>query len=220
MGKSDLIEKRGTELVFILDRSASMEGLEQDTINGFRSMIKRKKKQKGAVKVTTVLFDDVCEELYFRQKIKEVPEMTKKEYFVGGCTALLDAVGKIIHKMLRVEKERKKEVQVIFVIITDGFENSSKEYTYDSVKKLIEKQKNAGWEFLFLGANMDAVREAENFGISSDKSVTFHNDSLGVALNYEVLGETITAMRMEESGMHFLDDSWKAAIEKDYKNRR
>ena len=199
-----------------------MEGLEKDTIKGFQSVIKKQKKQKGTVRVTTILFDDVCEELYFRQRIKDVPRMTEKEYFVRGCTALLDAMGKTIHKMVSVERNRKKKskgIRVIFVIITDGFENSSKEYTYDAVKRLIEKQKHEGWEFLFLGANMNAVKEAENLGISAERSVTFCNASEGVALSYEVVGETISDMRSAFFMQSSINSSWKSKIERDYKKR-
>lgn len=220
MEKKEISEKGETELVFILDRSASMKGLESDTIRGFHSMIERQKKQKGKVRVTVVLFDDVCEELYFRKKIKKIPEMTEKEYFVRGCTALLDAMGRTLYRLIRVEKEKKgSKSQVIFVIITDGLENSSREYTYGAIKKIIERQKKKGWEFLFLGANMDAVREAANFGISSDRSVTFCNDREGVALNYEVVGDAISSIRSASEQNSAIDGSWKEKIEQDYSRR-
>lgn len=222
MEREEWKERRNTELVFLLDRSASMEGLEKDTIEGFQSVIKKQISQKETVRVTTILFDDSCEELYFRQRVKDVPRMTEKEYFVRGCTALLDAMGKTIHKMVSVEKSRKemkKEIQVIFVIITDGIENSSREYTYDVVKRLIEKKKKEGWEFLFLGANMNAVREAGNLGISADRSVTFCNDGEGVALNYEVIGDTISDMLRVPAIKESIDGSWKRRIESDYRKR-
>lgn len=217
MGKKHIRERKTAELVFVLDRSGSMSGLEEDTIAGFNTMLK---KQKGEVNVTTVLFADELEELYFRKRIDDVSEMTDKEYFVQGTTALLDVIGKTIHKMILSEKkqEEKNKGPVIFVIITDGYENASRVYTYESVKKLIEKQKKSGWEFLFLGANMDAVREAGNFGISSDRAVAFHNDKQGVALNYKVVGNTLSFMRMERTMP--MDSSWKDEIEKDYKKRK
>lgn len=218
--KKSMEKEKSAELVFILDRSASMAGLEEDTITGFNTMLRKQKEQKGEVKVTTVLFDDVIEELYFREKIEDVSQMADKQYFARGCTALLDAVGKTIQKIvLSGRAEKKKTDSVICVIVTDGFENASKKYTYESLKKLIEKQKKVGWEFLFLGANMDAVREAANFGISHDRSVVFHNDSLGIALNYQVIGETVAAMRIAEPEMVPIDGSWKEKIEEDYGKR-
>lgn len=211
-------EKENMELVFLLDRSASMAGLEKDTINGFNSVLKKQKEYEGGIKVTIVLFDDNLEELYFRSDIKEIHKMTDKEYFIGGCTALLDAMGKIIHKMI-VSQRREGANNVIAVIITDGLENASHEYTYDSVKKMVERQKNAGWEFLFLGANMDAVSEAANLGISSNRAVTFCNDSKGVALSYEIVGETLCAMRRASAGAEPMGSSWKEGIERDFARR-
>lgn len=212
-------EKENMELVFLLDRSASMAGLEKDTINGFNSVLKKQKEYGGGIKVTTVLFDDDLEELYFRSEIKEIHKMTDKEYFVGGCTALLDAMGKIIYKMIVSQKKEERVNNVIAVIITDGLENASHEYTYDSVKKMVERQKSAGWEFLFLGANMDAVSEAANLGISSNRAVTFCNDSKGVALSYEIVGETLCAMRMASAGAVPIGSLWKEGIERDFARR-
>lgn len=207
------------DLVFILDRSASMEGLEEDTIRGFNSMLK---KQVKPSRVTTVLFDDKTEELYYRKELRDVREMTGKEYFVRGCTALLDAIGKTIYKMDASHRKREgeKSDKVIFVIVTDGLENASCEYTYAAVKKLIEKQKKTGWEFFFLGANMDAVREAANIGISSDRSVTFHSDSAGTTLNYKVIGRMLYTMQAEFPAWKEIDASWKYEIEDDYNKRR
>lgn len=204
-----------TDMVFIIDRSGSMEGLEKETVQGFNSMLN---KQMESVNVTTVLFDDEVEELYYRKKLCDVREMTENEFFVRGCTALLDAMGRTIYKMIVSQrKDKSKPDKIIFVIITDGLENASREYTYGSVKKLIQKQKGMGWEFFFLGANMDAVREAADIGISSDRSVTFYNDSAGVALNYEVIGKTLHTMRMESSEQKKLDASWKNDIEVYYR---
>ena len=184
--------KKGlTELVFILDRSGSMAGLESDTIGGFNGMIQKQKKQKGKANVTTVLFDDRYDLIHDRFSLKTIRPMTEKEYYVRGCTALLDAVGKTIHKMANIQKhlpEKKRAEKVIFVIITDGMENASREYGYKEVKAMIEKEKETyGWEFLFLGANIDAVAEAGRMGIHADRSVTFQNDSQGIAVNYQAV---------------------------------
>nr|WP_300306754.1 vWA domain-containing protein [uncultured Anaerostipes sp.] len=216
--------KKGlTELVFILDRSGSMAGLESDTIGGFNGMIQKQKKQKGKANVTTVLFDDRYDLIHDRFSLKTIRPMTEKEYYVRGCTALLDAVGKTIHKMANIQKhlpEKKRAEKVIFVIITDGMENASREYGYKEVKAMIEKEKETyGWEFLFLGANIDAVAEAGRMGIHADRSVTFQNDSQGIAVNYQAVEETISCMRAAAS-MAQIDGSWKDAIEKDYRKRK
>jgi len=176
-----------TELVFILDRSGSMGGLESDTIGGFNGMIAKQKKEGEKVNVTTVLFDDETEILHDRFPITDVSPLTEKDYYVRGCTALLDAVGKTIGKVENVQKrlpEQSRAGKVIFIITTDGLENSSREYTYGKVRKMIEAKKECGWEFLFLGANIDAVEEAGKIGIRADRSVTFENDSEGISLNY------------------------------------
>lgn len=204
------MENEITDLVFILDRSSSMDGLEGETIKGFNSMLK---KQRMPARVTTVLFDDKIEELYYRKEICDIKEMTGDEYYVRGCTALLDAIGKTIYKIIISQKKDKIKLEnVVFVIVTDGLENASLEYTYASVKKLIQKQKEAGWEFLFLGANMDAIREAANIGIASDRSVTFYNDSVGVALNYKAIGEVLDILLMKKVTVGL----WKHDIEDYY----
>lgn len=210
-----------TELVFILDRSGSMGGLESDTIGGFNSMIERQKKQDGEVNVTTVLFDDQCEIIHDRFPIDAIEPLTEDDYYVRGCTALLDAIGMSIQKLVNVEKhlpESHKAEKVIFVITTDGLENASKEFDYGKVKKLIEKQKQTGWEFMFLGANIDAVAEAKKFGIKADRAVTYNNDKKGVAMNYKVVSETVSAMRAAEC-MCDIGEEWKQEIEADYKRR-
>ena len=208
------------ELVFILDRSGSMSGLEQDTIGGFNSMIEKQKKDKGEVLVSTVLFDNYSEVIHDRILIKEVPNMSEKEYYVRGCTALLDAVGGAINHIGKIHKYARKEdvpEKTLFVITTDGMENASKHYTYKQIKKLIEKQQEKyGWEFLFLGANIDAAKEAGRFGIHKDFSVNYHSDSVGTALNYEVLNETIFCLR-EGLG---LSKTWKKRIDNDFKTRK
>lgn len=215
--------KKGlTELVFILDRSGSMGGLESDTIGGFNSMINKQKEEPGEALVTTVLFDDRYEVIHDRFKIEMIRPLTQKEYFARGCTALLDAVGRTIDKIDRIQNylpEEEKAEKVIFVITTDGLENSSRDYSYNRLQKMIENQKKKNnWEFIFLGANMDAVSEAKKFGISEDRAVTFENDSQGVQLNFHVVGKTLCTMRAC-APTERVGDEWKEEIEEDHKKR-
>lgn len=207
--------KRGlTELVFILDRSGSMGGLERDTIDGFNTMIKKQRASEGEAVVTTVLFDDQFELLHDRIPLKEIQPIGRKEYFVRGCTALLDAIGRTINKI--TEEYRKlsddcKAEKVIFVITTDGLENSSREFSYKRVRELVENQKKQGWEFIFLGANMDAVSEAAKFGIEEDRAVTYQNDSIGIELNYSAISKFITKSRKSA----YIGREWKHELEED-----
>ena len=191
--------KKGlTELVFILDRSGSMRGLERDTIGGFNAMIGKQKKEEGDALVSVVLFDDVPEVIYDRVDIKDITEMTEEQYFVRGCTALLDAVGGAIHHIKSVRKEMEKEdrpEKTIFVITTDGLENASRQYTYEKVKQMIEKRQAKNWEFIFLGANIDAAAEAGRMGIKKSRAVNYNCDAQGTKLNYTVLNETLGRMR-------------------------
>lgn len=215
--------KKGlTELVFILDRSGSMRGLENDTIGGFNAMLDKQKKQAGEAHVTTVLFDDRYEMIHNRFSLTQVKPLTDKDYYVRGCTALLDAVGRTVHQMAMTQKylpEEEKAEKVIFVITTDGLENSSREYSAERVKKMIEHEKEKyGWEFLFLGANMDAVAEAGKFGIGADRAVTFENDSQGVQMNYRVVSETLCHMRCA-SQTAAVGAEWKKEIEEDFEKR-
>jgi len=193
------MKKNLTELVFILDRSGSMGGLEKDTIGGYNSMLEKQKREEGSVHITTVLFDNRIEMLHDRMPIDAVEPLTEKEYFVRGSTALLDAVGSTIERLNKIQNALPKDERaekVIFVITTDGFENSSREFTYPRVKQLIEsQQKELKWEFIFLGANMDAVSEAGKLGISADRSATFVNDSVGIATNYQAVSEAVSSMR-------------------------
>lgn len=213
--------KKGlTELVFILDRSGSMSGLESDTIGGYNGMLDKQKKEAGQAVVTTVLFDDQYELLHDRIPLHAISKVTDKEYYVRGMTALLDAVGKTIHKIANVQKHTAEEARadkVLFVIITDGMENASREYGYKQIQTLVEQQKSQyGWEFIFLGANIDAVATADKFGIHKDRAVNYHADKQGTALNYQVISETVSKIRSDQA----LDADWKASIEKDYKARR
>ena len=184
-----------SELVFILDRSGSMSGLEKDTIGGFNSLIQKQRKEKGKCYVSCVLFDDVQEVIYDRVPLNEVKKMTQKQYYARGCTALLDAMGGAIRHIGNVHKYSKEEIgKTLFIIITDGLENSSKRYTYVTIKQMVERQKEKyGWEFIFIGANMDVIQEANKFGI--DQAVRYACDEEGTALNYSVLSENIIKMR-------------------------
>ena len=208
---------KDVELVFILDRSGSMGGLESDTIGGYNSMLSKQKKEKtGKVSVTTVLFDDQYELLYNQVPIEKVSPMTEEEYYVRGSTALLDAIGKTVMQVKANQDKKEIKDKVLFVIITDGMENASREYRVEQVKKLIEERKETdNWEFLFLGANIDAIGAAKDLGIDSSRAVRFKSDKKGTAKNYEVLNEAIKEIR----GGYQLNDSWKNGIEEDVKNR-
>ena len=215
--------KKATELVFILDRSGSMAGLEDDTIGGFNGMIKKQKKaENGEVNVTTILFDDQFDVIHDRFPISIIGPMTEKDYFVRGCTALLDATGEAIRKTENIQDhlpKKHRSEKVIFVIITDGHENASRKYSYTEIKRMIEAKKELGWEFLFLGANIDAAAEAEKIGIERTRSVTFENDSAGVKLNYEVLGNAVCkAVACQTPGSMFEED-WACEIE-EYHNSK
>ncbi|MBQ3557584.1 MAG: VWA domain-containing protein [Oscillospiraceae bacterium] len=208
-----------TELVFILDRSGSMSGLESDTIGGFNSMIEKQKKEAGKAVVSTVLFDNESVVIHDRLPLESVPRITEREYYTRGCTALLDAVGGAIHHIGNVHKYARKEdvpVKTLFIITTDGYENASKRYDYEKVRKMIERQKEKyGWEFLFLGANIDASAEAKRFGISADRAVTYKCDEEGTALNYEVISDAVCSVRACKP----LGADWKKRINEDVKQR-
>ena len=214
------MKKNLTELVFILDRSGSMQGLEGDTIGGFNAMIEKQKKEPGEAFVSTVLFDDRTEVLHDRVKVGEVRPITEKEYYVRGCTALLDAIGGAIHHIGNIHKYARPEdvpEHTLFVITTDGMENASRRYDSETVKKMIERQKaKYSWEFLFLGANIDAVETASRFGIGADRAVNYHSDHQGTQLNYEVLSEAVSTVRCSAA----LGTEWKKRIDEDYKTRK
>jgi len=209
-----------TEIVFILDKSGSMSGLEGDTIGGYNAMLSKQQKEEGEAIVTTVLFDDNVEIIHDRTNLKEINPLTEKEYFVGGTTALLDAVGITINKIVNATKNTKKEHQadkVMFVIITDGMENASREYNDKKIKAMIEKQKEKyNWEFIFLGANIDAVKTAASFGIDRDRAANYNADSAGTKLSYNMVSEVISDIRMERP----VSSEWIEKIEDDYKIRR
>ena len=209
-----------TELVFILDRSGSMSGLEKDTIGGFNSLIEKQKKQDGKCYVSTVLFDHESEVLHDRIELQNIRPMTEDDYTVRGSTALLDAVGGAIKHIGNIHKYARSEdvpEHTMFVITTDGFENASRRYSGDEVRKMIERQKEKyGWEFLFLGANIDAVATAKNFGISEDRAVTYHADGEGTRKNFDAISRTVCCMRASAP----IGADWKSDIEKHRKKNR
>ena len=220
--------KKGlTEIVFILDRSGSMGGLEKDTIGGYNSMIAKQKTEEGEAVISTVLFDNETEVLHDRVPLSKVEPITEKEYFVRGSTALLDAVGGAIHHIGNVHKYAREEdvpEKTLFIITTDGMENSSRQYTYDKVKKMVERQKEKyHWEFIFLGANMDAVSVANNFGVDRNHAVTYECDGAGTALNYKVMSKMVSRARKAESakamGAAFDSEEMLAEIRDDYGKR-
>ncbi len=208
-----------TELVFILDCSGSMAGLEKDTVGGFNSMIARQKREAGEAVVSTVLFDSRSAVIHDRVPLPKVTPMTEKEYCPGGCTALLDAIGGAIHHIGNIHKYARREdvpEKTLFIITTDGYENASRRYDYETVRKMIEREKEQyGWEFLFLGANIDAAREAARFGIHADRAVNYKCDVEGTALNYEVIGDAVCSVRASKP----LSASWKARIDADVSKR-
>ena len=213
------MKKNLTELVFILDRSGSMHGLEKDTIGGFNSLIEKQKKVEGDALISTVLFASESKVIHDRIDVKDVKPMIENNYITGGCTALLDAIGNAIHHISNIHKYARKEdvpEHTLFVITTDGMENASKTYTYPKVKKLIENQKEKyGWEFMFLGANIDAVNVASYMGIDESGAVNFNCDSEGTELNYEVLNDAIGVLRK----CSYVSADWKKRIDKDFKKR-
>ena len=209
-------------MVFILDRSGSMGGLERDTIGGYNSMIEKQKNEEGEAYVSTVLFDNEQQVLCDRVPLDKVEKMTEREYYVRGCTALLDAIGGAIHHIGNIHKYAREEdvpEKTIFVITTDGMENASRRYSYNDIKDMIQRQeKKYGWEFLFLGANIDVAKETGRLGIRPERAVRYVNDSDGIALNYEAVSCAMSSMRSMGDTRTF-DGSWKEKIEKDFKKR-
>lgn len=214
------MKKNLTELVFILDRSGSMAGLEKDTIGGFNAMIEKQKREPGKALFSTVLFDNETQVIHDRIPLNTVPALTQKEYYVRGCTALLDAVGGAIHHIGNIHKYAREEdipEKTLFVITTDGLENASRRYTYEKVKAMIQRQQEKyGWEFLFLGANIDAAREAARFGIRADRAANYHADSVGTEVIYEAVNEAVCQVRSSAAP---LGADWKQKIDADFKGR-
>ena len=213
------MKKNLTEIVFILDRSGSMSGLENDTIGGFNAMIEKQKGEPGEALVSTVLFDNETQVIHDRLPLEKIRPLTRKEYYVGGSTALLDAVGGAIRHIGNVHKYAREEdrpEKTLFVITTDGMENASRKYTYDRVKMMIRRQQEKyGWEFIFLGANIDAAKEAARFGISQDRAANYHADSVGTAVIYEAVNEAVCSVRASKP----MSKDWKRRVDEDYQNR-
>ncbi|MCH5191297.1 MAG: hypothetical protein J1F23_03945 [Oscillospiraceae bacterium] len=209
-----------TELVFILDRSGSMAGLESDTIGGFNSLIEKQRKQDGECYVSTILFDNVSEVLHDRLKLTDIPKMTDRDYTVRGCTALIDAIGGAIHHIGNIHKYARPEdvpAHIMFVITTDGMENASHRYSSDEVKRMIERQKERyGWEFLFIGANIDAVQTAKRFGIDRNRAVDYTADSQGTRVVFDTVSQNVCAMRANVP----ISDAWAKDIDDDHKSRK
>ena len=209
-----------TELVFILDRSGSMHGLEQDTIGGFNALIEKQKAVEGKCYVTTVLFNDRAETVHDRVELSEIRPMTERDYSVGGCTALLDAMGDTIRHVASIHRYARPEdvpEHTMFVIMTDGLENASHRYTGDEIRKRVEHEKEKyGWEFLFLAANIDAVETAKRYGIAADRSVNYNADSVGTGIVYETVAETVSKCRMCAP----IEAGWSEKIREDFNNRR
>ena len=220
--------KKGlTEIVFILDRSGSMSGLENDTIGGFNSMISKQKDEEGEALISTVLFDNETEVIHDRLPLDKIAPLTGKEYYVRGSTALLDAIGEAIHHISSIHKYAREEdvpEKTLFIITTDGMENSSRKYSYDKVKKMVEKKKEKNnWEFIFLGANIDAVSVANKFGVDRSRAVTYECDGAGTALNYKMMSKMVSCARASKSaeamGAAFDSEEMLSEIRDDYAKR-
>ena len=213
------MKKNLTELVFILDMSGSMAALTSDTIGGYNSLLEKQKGEEGEALVSTVLFNNGCNVIHDRVDIRNVEPMTRREYCPSGCTALLDALGSAIHHIGNVHKYARKEdvpEHTLFVITTDGMENASQRYSADKVRQMIKRQQEKyGWEFLFLGANIDALETAERFGIDRERAVQFHNDAQGVEVNYRVISDTVSNVRSSRP----IEADWAAEIQRDYQSR-
>lgn len=219
--------KNLTEIVFIMDRSGSMSGLEADTIGGFNSLIEKQRNEKGKARVSVVLFDDVTEVIYDRVKIKKIEPMTQEQYYVRGCTALLDAIGGAIHHIGLLHKNmdpEKRPNKTLFVITTDGMENASTRYTYRQIQNMIKRQKRRyGWEFLFLGANIDAIGEAAKIGIQASHAVNYECDEAGLAVGFGALAKTVSSARRAKSSALLCEElergEWSEEIRRDYNAR-
>ncbi|MBE6982050.1 MAG: hypothetical protein E7437_07020 [Ruminococcaceae bacterium] len=214
------MKKDLTEIVFILDRSGSMAGLESDTIGGFNAMLRKQKTEPGEAVISTVLFDSETQVIHDRVPLDKVSELTDRDYYVRGCTALLDAVGGAIHHIGNVHKYARQEdvpEHTLFVITTDGLENASRKYSYNKVKAIIERQKEKyGWEFIFMGANIDAAKEAARFGISQDRAANYHADSQGTSVIYQAVSRAVSNVRACAP----MSAQWKQSIDEDYQSRK
>lgn len=213
------MKQNTTELVFILDRSGSMSGLTSDTIGGYNSFLEKQKETDGECLVSTVLFNQHSKVVHDRVPLNEIEPMTKKDYYASGCTALIDAMGGAIHHICNVHhyiREEDVPEHTIFVIMTDGLENASTKYSSDDVKKMVKQQEEKGWEFLFLGANIDAVETAKQYGITEDRAVDFLCDKEGMGTNFEVLSESVGKFRVTGA----ISKKWSEKIQSDYEKRK
>lgn len=214
------MKKNLTELVFILDESGSMSGLTSDTIGGFNSLIAKQKKEEGEALVSTVFFSNNSKVIHDRLKLKAVPKLTDRDYVPSGCTALLDAVGDAVHHIANIHKYAREEdvpEKTLFVITTDGMENASRKYSHEDVKKLIERvQEEKGWEFVFLGANIDAAETADSIGIRAENAVDYHADCCGTEVLYEAVGCAVSSIRAKKG----LNKAWKCSVEADNNRRK
>ena len=213
------MKKGMTEMVFVIDRSGSMTGLESDTIGGFNSTIRQQKEEEGDAIVTTVLFDNRYEVLHDRFDINQIKDMTEKEYYTRGTTALLDALGRSIRKTVNVQRhlpEKERAENVVFVVITDGYENASREFSYRDIRRMIETEQNEyGWEFLFLGANIDVAAESDRLGIRRDRAVRYMHDDIGTGLVYDTVNDAVKNLRSKKC----IDPDWSDKIREDYIKR-
>ena len=213
-------ENNITELVFILDRSGSMAGLEDDTVGGFNAMIEKQKKQPGKCWVSTVLFANESQVIHDRLPLEEIRPMTREDYSVGGCTALIDAIGDAMRHIGNIHKYARPEdvpAHTVFVITTDGMENASHRYSAQEVRRKIQRQKEQyGWEFLFIGANIDAVQTAGRFGISSDRAVNYHADKQGTQVLYACVSKAVENIRANAP----MAANWSEDIQADYESRK
>ena len=213
------MKKNLTELVFILDRSGSMAGLESDTIGGYNSFLEKQKEEDGSCLVSTVLFNQHSKVIHDRVDLVKIEKMDRKDYLASGTTALIDAMGDAIHHIKNVHKYIRKEdvpANTIFVIITDGLENASHKYSSDDVKKMVEQQKEKGWEFLFLGANIDAVETARTYGIAEDRTSDYLCDEVGIEKNFDALSKSVKSFR----ACGKIEADWAAPIKEDYEKRK
>ena len=217
------MKKNLTEMVFILDKSGSMGGLESDTIGGFNAMIEKQKKQNGEAYVTTILFDNESQTVHDRVSLDKIKPMTDEDYVVGGCTALIDAIGMAVEHISKIHKYAREEdvpEKVVFVITTDGMENASRKFDSKTVKNMIEQKKELGWEFLFIGANIDAVETASHFGIDSSRAVNYKADKKGTSVVYGAVSNAIFKMREAPAAEACIADNWAEDIAKDFESRK
>lgn len=205
-----------TEVVFILDKSGSMSGLEKDTVKGYNSFLESQRKEEGEAYISTILFSDTQEKILSHQPINQTRNMEEKDFHADGCTALLDAIGDSLHEMDSYLREKEEKRNIIYVIITDGMENASRRYNYPTIKKEISLRQEEGWKFIFLASNISAIEEASSIGIKAMDAVNFHNDERGIELNFMAISKAVKNVR---SCSTFTSD-WREEVDQDYKKRK